>query len=80
MIAARFAREVEGDSCLLRFVAATGTLFARAEEFMHNERVIAHSVARTLSLSHDIVGFFICCFAASARFRARVAYCRNVNR
>jgi hypothetical protein len=52
VIAARFARDDEGDSCLLPFRAATGTPFPRAEEFMHNERVIAHSVARTLSLRH----------------------------
>jgi hypothetical protein len=80
VIAARFAREVEGDSCLFRIVAATGTPFPRAEEFMHNERVIAHGAARTLSLRHAIEGFFICCFAAPERFRARVTYCRNVNR
>jgi hypothetical protein len=80
VIAARFARGDNDDSCLLRFRAATGTPFPRAEEFMHDERVIAHGVARALSLRHDIVGFFICCFAAPNRFRGRVAYGRNVNR
>jgi hypothetical protein len=80
VIAAHFAREVEGDSCLFRIVAATGTPFPRAEEFMHNERVIAHGAARTLSLRHDIEGFFICCLAAPEWFHARVTYCRNVNR
>jgi hypothetical protein len=79
-IAMRLARSDDDDSCLLRFRAATGTPFLRAEEFMHYERVIAHSAARTLSLRHDIVRFFICCFAASNRFCARVTYCRNVNR
>jgi hypothetical protein len=58
----------------------TGTLAPRAEEFMHNERVIAHSLAWTLNLADHIAGFFICCFAALNRFRARVTYCRNVNR
>ena len=80
MIAARPARDDEHDSCLLPFLAATGTPFSRAEEFMHNERVIAHSIARTLNLRHRIVSFFICCFVASNRFRAPVTYCRNVNR
>jgi hypothetical protein len=47
---------------------------------MHNERVIAHSLAWTLNLADHIAGFFICCFAALNRFRARVTYCRNVNR
>jgi hypothetical protein len=37
VIAARFARDDEDDSCLLPFRAATGTPFPRAEEFMHNE-------------------------------------------
>jgi len=75
----RLARSHDDDSCLLQFRAATGTPFLRAEEFMHVERVIAHINARTLSLPHDIVRFFICCFAAWNRFRARVTYCRNVN-
>jgi len=74
----RLARSDDDDSCLLPFRVATGTPFLRAEEFMHNERVIAHSIARTLSLRDDIVRFFICCFAAWNRFRARVTYCRNV--
>jgi hypothetical protein len=60
----RLARSADDDSCLLPFCAATGTPFLRAEEFMPNERVIAHGIARTLSLRHDIVRFFICCFAA----------------
>jgi hypothetical protein len=80
VIAARFARDDEHDSCLLPFVAATGTLFPRAEEFMHDERVIAHGVARTLNLPRDIGGFFICCFAASNPFLAAVTCGRNVNR
>ena len=80
MIAARPARDDEHDSCLLPFLAATGTPFSRAEEFMHNEGVIAHGLARALSLPRGIVRFFICCFAASNRFRASVTYCRNVNR
>ena len=79
-IVMRLARSDDDDSCLLPFRAATGTPFLRAEELMHNERVIAHSIARTLNLQHDIMCFFICCFAASNRFRARVTYCRNVNR
>ena len=58
----RLARSADDDSCLLQFRAATGTPFLRAEEFMHNERVIAHGVARTLSLRDDIVRFFVCCF------------------
>jgi hypothetical protein len=80
VIVASIARGDEGDFCLLRFDAETGTPFPRAEEFMHDERVTAHSAARTLSLPHHIAGFFICCFAASDRFYARVTYCRNVNR
>jgi hypothetical protein len=64
---------------LLAFGAATGTPILRAEEFMHNERVTAHAIARTSSLRDDIVRFFICCFVAPNRFRARVTYCRNVN-
>jgi len=79
-IVMRLARSDDDDSCLLAFHAATGTPFLRAEEFMHNERVIAHSIARTLNLRHRIVSFFICCFVASNRFRAPVTYCRNVNR
>ena len=75
----RLARSDDDDSCLLPFRAATGTLFLRAEELMHNERVIAHRIARTLNLQNDIICFFICCFAGSNRFRARVTYCRNVN-
>jgi hypothetical protein len=63
-IVLRLARSDDEDSCLLAFRAATGTPFLRAEEFMHNERVIAHGIARTLSLRHDIVRFFICCFTA----------------
>jgi hypothetical protein len=63
-IVMRLARSDDDDSCLLRFRAATGTPFLRAEEFMYNERVIAHRIARTLNLPHDIVRFFICCFAA----------------
>jgi len=78
-IVMRLARRDGDDSCLLAFHAATGTPFLRAEEFVHNERVIAHSIAWTLNLRHRIVSFFICCFAASNRFRARVTYCRNVN-
>lgn len=60
----RLARSDDDDSCLLPCRAATGTPFLRAKEFMHNERVIAHGVARALSLLRDIVCFFICCFAA----------------
>jgi hypothetical protein len=61
---ARFARAGARDSCLLRRALTTGTLAPRAEEFMHNERVIAHSVARTLSLLDRRGGFFYlfpCC-------------------
>ena len=76
----RLARSDDDDSCLLLFRSATGTPFLRAEEFMHYERVIAHGVARTLSLRRDIVRFFICFFAVSNRFCARVTYGRNVNR
>ena len=79
-IVMRLARRDGDDSCLLAFHAATGTPFLRAEEFVHNERVIAHSIAWTLNLRHRIVSFFICCFVASNRFRAPVTYCRNVNR
>jgi hypothetical protein len=63
-IVVRLARSDKDDSCLLPFRAATGTPFLRAEEFMHNERVIAHSIVRTLNLPHGIARFFICCFAA----------------
>jgi hypothetical protein len=79
-IAAPFARDNKHDSYLLPFLAATGTPFSRAEEFMRDERVIAHSIGRTWSLPHGIVRFFICCFAASNQFRAPVTYGRNVNR
>jgi hypothetical protein len=79
-VIARFARASVSDSCLLRGAMRTGTLAARAEELMHNERVIAHGLARTLNLTDHIASFFICCFAALNRFRARVTCCRNVNR
>src|SRR5215471_1564428 len=79
-IVMRLARSHDDDSCLLRSRAATGTPFLRAEEFMHNERVIAHSVARTLSWQRDIAPFFICCFAHQIGF-ARVSHSGgNVNR
>jgi len=68
----RLARSDDDDSCLLRSRAATGTPSLRAEEFMHYERVIAHSVARTLSWQRDIAPFFICCFAHQIGF-ARVS-------
>jgi len=63
-VIARFARAGVSDSYLLRRAMTTGTLATRAEEFMHNERVIAHSPARTLNLADHIAGFFyllLCC-------------------
>jgi hypothetical protein len=56
-VIARFARAGASDSCLLRRALTTGTLVPRAEEFMHNERVISHSVARTLSLQDRCADF-----------------------
>jgi hypothetical protein len=76
----RLARSDDDDSCLLRSRAATGTPSLRAEEFMHYERVIAHSVARTLSWQREFAPFFICCFAHQIGF-ARVSHSGgNVNR
>src|SRR5262249_26056108 len=59
------------DSCLLALAAATGTLVTRAEEFMHNERVIAHSRARTLSLApHTRCFFYLLLRCTKSLFRA----------
>jgi len=82
VIAACFARDDESDSCLLPFGVATGTPLSRAEEFMHNERVIAHSVARTLSLRHHIVRFFyllLCCTTSVSRRRHILQKCESLN-
>jgi hypothetical protein len=69
-IVMQLARSHDDNSCLLPFCAATGTPFLRAEEFMPNERVIAHSMGRTLSLRHDIARFFICCLLHEIDFAA----------
>jgi len=82
-VIARFARAGVGDSCLLRRAMTTGTLAPRAEEFMHNERVIAHSVARTLNLADHIAGFFyllLCCTKSLSCACHILQKCESLNR
>src|SRR5262249_12518589 len=67
----RLARGIARDYCLLPLAAATGTLVTRAEEFMHNERVIAHSRAGTLSLApHARCFFYLLLRCTKSLFRA----------
>lgn len=82
-VIARFARAGVSDSYLLRRAMTTGTLAARAEEFMHNERVIAHSPARTLNLADHIAGFFyllLCCTKSLSCACHILQKCESLNR
>lgn len=82
-VIARFARAGVSDSCLLRRAMTTGTLAPRAEEFMHNERVIAHSLARTLNLADHIAGFFyllLCCTKSLSCACHILQKCESLNR
>jgi hypothetical protein len=61
----------------------TGTLAPRAEEFMHNERVIAHSLAWTLNLADHIAGFFyllLCCTKSLSCACHILQKCESLNR
>jgi hypothetical protein len=82
-VIARFTRVGASDSCLLQHAMTTGTLAARAEEYMCDERVIAHSIARTLNLADRVAGIFyllLCCTKSLSRLCHMLQKCESSNR